>query len=298
MDKRKFIKKLEKNIGIKKVKNQIRAISALFVFLVIGGAFAIYMNHNGVWLSYGVIVAAVAMIILALFMSYRIKLQKRLNDIRLDYREYIVSPYAQRFFESGEFNIKKGPTEREIIATNMFSDDTHYRYTSSNELKGVHKNIKFMNADVFEDAVISEGNERSEVHIRGRFFEFDLDTQNINPVVLTSSSAPMLECQNGRIKPIQPKNDVVGRMFRVYAFDEKEANNLLTDNMIYKLRQLVGLQLGRIYKICFANGKTYVYFTTETSTYEEVLTKSHDVETELAKVRDKFSVVGKIIDIM
>ena len=87
-------------------------------------------------------------------------------------------------------------------------------------------------------------------------------------------------------------------MFRVYAFDEKEADNLLTENMIYKLRQLVGLQLGKIFRICFANGKIYLYFTTESNTYEEVLTKKHDVENELLKVREKFMVVGKIIDIL
>ena len=292
MEKRKFIKRVEKNIGIKKIKNQINAISALFVFLVVAGAFAIYMNHSGVWLSYGIIVAAVSMIILALFASYRIKLQVKLNNMKLDYREFIVMPYAARYFEGGIFNKKGGPTEREIIATNMFSDTSEYRYSSMNELKGSHKDVKFMNADVFEDCDVNDA------HIRGRFFEIDIDTKNINPVVLTSSSAPVLDCQNERVHLIKPQNEVIDRMFRVYAFDENEADNLLTENMIYKLRQLVGLQLGKIFRICFANGKIYLYFTTESNTYEEVLTKKHDVENELLKVRDKFMVVGKIIDIL
>ena len=52
MDKRKFFKKLDKNLGMTKIRKQIRAISSLFVFLVIGAAFAIYMNHNGIWHSY------------------------------------------------------------------------------------------------------------------------------------------------------------------------------------------------------------------------------------------------------
>ena len=292
MEKRKFIKKLEKNIGIKKIKNQINAISAFFVFLVMGAAFAIYMNHSGVWLSYGIILAAVSLIILAVFASYRIKLQVKLNNMKLDYREQIVMPYAARYFEGGMFHVKGGPTEREIIATNMFSDASDYRYSSMNELKGKHKNISFMNADVFEDCDVNDA------HIRGRFFEIDIDTKNINPVVLTSSSAPVLDCQNERVHPIKPQNDVVDRMFRVYAFDEREAENLLTENMIYKLRQLVGLQLGKIFRICFANGKIYLYFTTESNTYDEVLTKKHDVENELLKVREKFMVVGKIIDIL
>ena len=271
MEKRKFIKRVEKNIGIKKIKNQINAISALFVFLVVAGAFAIYMNHSGVWLSYGIIVAAVSMIILALFASYRIKLQVKLNNMKLDYREFIVMPYAARYFEGGIFNKKGGPTEREIIATNMFSDTSEYRYSSMNELKGSHKDVKFMNADVFEDCDVNDA------HIRGRFFEIDIDTKNINPVVLTSSSAPVLDCQNERVHLIKPQNEVIDRMFRVYAFDEK---------------------LGKIFRICFANGKIYLYFTTESNTYEEVLTKKHDVENELLKVREKFMVVGKIIDIL
>lgn len=292
MDKRKFVKKLERNIGIKKLKSQINSISMLFVFLVMGAGYAIYMNHSGLWLSYGLVIAAISLFMLAAFMSYRIKLQVRLSNIKLDYREYIVMPYAREFFEEGDFSKRGGLTEREIIATNMFSDTKEYKYSSTNRLQGTHKNVRFSNSDVFEDCDINDA------HIHGRFFEFDIDAKNINPVVLTSSAAPVLDCQNDRVHLIKVKNDVIDRMFRVYAFDEKEAENLLTENMIYKLRQLVALQLGRIIRICFANGKTYVYFTTETSTYEEELTKNHDVAKELDKIRDKFTVVGKIIDIL
>lgn len=292
LEKRKLIKKLEKNLGIKKLKNQINAISGMFAFLVIAGLYAIYLNHSGVWLSYGILIFAVSMVILALFMSYRIKLQVRLNEIKKDYRECVVTPYAREFFEEGDFSKKGGPTEREIIATNMFSDTKEYKYTSCNELKGVHKGVRFSNCDVFEDCEINDA------HVRGRFFVFDIDTKNINPVVFTSSSAPIIDCQNHNVHLINPKNEVISRMFRVYAFDEKEANTLLTTNMVDKLRQLVGLQLGKIVRICFAHGKIYMYFTTESNTYEEVFTKKHVVEKELDKIRDKFTVVGKIIDIL
>ena len=68
--------------------------------------------------------------------------------------------------------------------------------------------------------------------------------------------------------------------------------------MVDKLRQIVGLQLGKIVRICFAHGKIYMYFTTESNTYDEIFTKKHVVEKELDKIRDKFTVVGKIIDIL
>ena len=292
LEKRKFIKKLEKNIGIKKLKTQINSITLMFAFLAVGGVYAIYLNHSGLWLTYGILIFAVSMVVMALFMSYRIKLQVRLNVIKMDYRQYIVTPYAREFFEDGDFSKKGGLTEREIIATNMFSDTQEYTYTSCNELKGVHKGVRFSNSDVFEDCEINDA------HVRGRFFSFDIDTKNINPVVFTSSSAPIIDCQNHNVHLIKAKDEVINRMFRVYAFDENEANSLLTANMIDKLRQIVGLQLGKIVRICFAHGKVYMYFTTESNTYEEVITKKTDVEKELDKVRDKFAVVGKIIDIL
>ena len=292
MDKRKFFKKLDKNLGMTKIRNQIRAISSLFVFLVIGAAFAIYMNHNGIWLSYGIIIAAASMIVLALFMSYRIKLKVRLGNMKLDYRERIVTPFAREYFEDGYFSKIGSLTEREIIATNMFSSAKDYEYSSCNELKGKHKSVKFSNSDVFEDCY------PSEYHVHGKFFEFDIETPNLNPVIFTTSTAPILECQNPQVKLVKPHNDVIDRMFRVYAFDENEVNALLTDNMVYKLRQLVGLQLGRIVKIGFQNGKTYMYFTTEESTYAEEFTKKNSLELELKKIREKFNVIGKIIDIL
>ena len=78
MDK-KFIKKREKSIGMKKIRNQISAINALIVFLVIGGVATIAINHKGVWLSYSVIVLAVAAVIMALFIALRAGLKRRLN---------------------------------------------------------------------------------------------------------------------------------------------------------------------------------------------------------------------------
>lgn len=292
MDKRKFVKKLEKNLGMNKIRTQIRAISLMFVFLVIGAVFAIYMNHSGVWLSYGIVIAAISMLILAMFISYRLKLQARLNNMKLDYRERVVTPYAREYFEDGDFLKKGSLTERELISTKMFSDTADYRYTSNNELRGIHKSIKFVNADVYED------NNPLEYHVKGRFIAFNITTPNINPVVLTTSTAPILDFQDDRVHLIKPKNDVIGRMFRVYAFDEKEANELLTDNMVYKLRQIIGLQLGKIVKIGFHNDKIYVFFTTEEATYAENFTKKNSVITELRKIREKFNVVGKIIDIL
>ena len=292
MDKRKFVKKLEKNLGMNKIRTQIRAISFMFVFLVIGAVFAIYMNHSGIWLSYGIVIAAISMLILAMFISYRLKLQARLNNMKLDYRERVVTPYAREYFEDGDFLKKGSLTERELISTKMFSDTADYRYTSNNELRGIHKSIKFVNADVYED------NNPLEYHVKGRFIAFNITTPNINPVVLTTSTAPILDFQDDRVHLIKPKNDVIGRMFRVYAFDEKEANELLTDNMVYKLRQIIGLQLGKIVKIGFHNDKIYVFFTTEESTYAENFTKKNSVITELSKIREKFNVVGKIIDIL
>ena len=292
LERRKFIKKLEKNIGIKKLKNQINMISWMFAFLVVGGLFAIFLNHSGLWLSYGILIFAVSMIVLALFMSYRIKLQVKLNDMKKDYRECLVMPYAREFFENGVFSKKGSFTEREILATNMFSATAEYTYTSINELRGIHKGIEFFNADVFEDCEVNDA------HVRGRFFTFDIDTKNINPVILTSSSAPIVEPQNKNIHLITPKDEVINRMFRVYAFDEKEANSLLTPNMIDKLRQIIGLQLGKIVRISFSYGKVHMYFTSESNTYEEMFTKKHDVEKELDRIRDTFTVVGKIIDIL
>ena len=292
MENKRFVKNLEKNIGIKKLKNQIRAINLTFGVLVLSGVFAIYMNHSGLWLSYGVIVAAVAMIILALFLSYRIKLQMRLSSMKLDYRDYIVKPYAEAYFVGGKFSKTGSLTEVEIISTNMFSDTTSYRYSSSNELKGEHKNVLFSNSDIFEDC------DENNIHVHGRFFEFTITTKNINPVVFTTSTAPILECRNDRVHLIHPDNEVINRMFRVYAFDEKEANDFLTENMVYKLRQIASLQLGKIIKMCFYDNKVYIYFTTETHTYEETLTKKHDVAEELDKLKEKFKVVGMLIDIL
>ena len=41
-----------------------------------------------------------------------------------------------------------------------------------------------------------------------------------------------------------------------------------------------------------------MYFTTEESTYAEEFTKKNSLELELKKIREKFNVVGKIIDIL
>ena len=68
--------------------------------------------------------------------------------------------------------------------------------------------------------------------------------------------------------------------------------------MVYKLRQLARLQFGKIIKVCFYDNKVYIYFTTETHTYEETRTKKHDGAGEVGKLKDKFKVVGMLIDIL
>ena len=52
---RKFIKKLDKKIGISTVKNQIHTINVMLVFLIIAALYAVYLNHTGIMLSYGII---------------------------------------------------------------------------------------------------------------------------------------------------------------------------------------------------------------------------------------------------
>ena len=83
-----------------------------------------------------------------------------------------------------------------------------------------------------------------------------------------------------------------------YIAFEKEADDILTDSTVHKLKQIVALQLGKIIKICFANDKVYVFFTTDKYTYDEILTKKNKIPEELDIIRDKFNAVGKLIDIL
>ncbi len=290
--KQKLIKKIDKTIGIKKLKGQIRSINATLVFLGFISVYSIYLNHSGWLLSYGLIVAAVSLITLAMFFSYRIKLQMRINNMKLDYRKYIVKPFAEVYFENGEFSSSGSLTEREIVSTFMFSDGNTFSYSSCNELKGVYKNVKFENSDIHEECY------SNKIQVNGRLFSFDLPTRNINPVVFTTSTAPIIEYNKSNVHLIKTSNEELNRMFRIYAFDEKEADDILTDSVVHKLKQIVALQLGKIIKICFVSDKVYVFFTTEKRTYEEDLTKKHKTEEELDKIKEKFNVVGKLIDIL
>lgn len=292
MDTKKLIKKINRNTGFDKIKTQIRTINLSFAFFVVVAGFAIYLNHNGLMISYGLTVAGVSFLVIAMLLSYRLKLQVRLSNMKLDYRNYVVKPYAEEYFENGSFSKNGSLTEREVVSTLMFSDTRDFVYTTSNELKGIYKGVRFTNSDVYED------NKTQNIHIYGRIFMFDMSTPNINPVVFTTSTAPVLEYQHDRVHLVKTKNEVANRMFRIYAFDENEADSILTDNLVYKLREIVGQQLGKINKICFYDGKIYVYFTTTGSTYEEDLTKKHDIEKELEKIRKAFDVVGKLIDIL
>ena len=292
MDKKKVVKKIEKSIGIKKLKSTVNSINCALGFFVFLAVYAIYLNHTGWMLSYGIIVASVSFIVLALFLSYRIKLQLNLNNMVVDYREFLVKPYAEYAVENGSFSRTGSITEREIVGSLMFSDGPGYKYTSSNELKGVYKGIKFSNSDV--EVFYSS----SDFYINGRYFELDIPIKNITPVVFTNSSAPVIEFVEPRIHVVEPSNIYISRMFRVYATDKKVVDELLTESMIHKLRELVSLQLGKILKISFAHDKVYVFFTTDKPTYAEDFTKKNDVKEEMKKVQNEFNVVGKIIEIL
>ncbi len=288
----KFIKKLEKNIGIKKQKSIITSINATIAFLIFLAVYSIYMNHSGWLLSYGIILAAISMLVLAALLSYRIKLQVKLNSTKLDYRKFLVKPLAEAYFENGSFSRSGSLTEREIVSTLMFSDGPEYQYSSNNELKGIYKNVKFSNSDMQEDC------SQNNFHVRGRIFILDIPTKNINPVVFTSASAPLIEYHHSRVHLIQTADDNINKMFRTYAFDETEANEILTENMIHKLREIVSLQLGKILKLCFMNNKVYVFYTTDKPTYEEVFTKKHEVTKEISVTENSFNAVSKLIDIL
>ena len=292
MEKKKFVKKLEKAIGIKKKKGLVNSINATLFFLVFLAFYSIFMNHTGWMLSYGIILAAISLLFLAGFLSYRIKLQLELNNMKMDYRKYIVKPVAEKYFEKGSFSRSGSLTEREIISSLMFSDGSEYKYSSSNELKGIYKDIKFSNSDMTEDCTTNN------FHVIGRIFIFDMPTKNVNPVIFTNASAPIIEYHHSRVRLIKAEDENINKMFRVYAFDEREANELLTESMIHKLRELVSLQLGKILKVSFHSNKVYVFFATDKPTYEEFFTKKNDVREEIHKVKSIFNDVGKIIDIL
>ncbi len=291
MDK-KFVKRREKSIGIKKIKNQISAINALVVFLIIGGAATLIMNHNGVWLSYGLIVLFVALVLMVAFLALRAGLQRRLSNMQIDYREYLVKPLSEAEFEEGYFMKKGTLTQREIINTYMFSSDSDFSYSACNELRGVYKGIKFSNSDILED------NAPNNIHLNGRLFELDITTTNKKPIVFTSTTAAIMTNENQDFHVVSPSNETISRMFRVYAYSEEEVESFITENMIYKLRQIVSLQLGKILKIGFLGDKTYVYYTTDGYSYAEKITKKTDVKAELLKIQDTFNVIGKLIDIL
>ena len=292
MEKKKFIKKIEKKIGIKKIRKNIRSINTALFFFGFVAFYSVYLNHSGWLLSYGIIVAAVSLLILAGFLSYRIRLQVRLNQMNIDYREYLVKPAAKEYIEDGSFSRTGSLTEREIVSTLMFSDGPEFKYSSCNELKGVYKGVKFSNSDMTEDC------STNNFHVNGRVFGLEMPTKNTNPVIFTTATAPIIEYQSTKVHMINPDDDNIRKMFRVYAFDEKEANELLTESMIHKLRELVSLQLGKVLKISFLSNKVCVFFTTDKNTYTEYFTKKNDVKQELHTIQDKFNVVGKIIDIL
>lgn len=289
---RKFIKKLDKSIGISRIKTQIQTINIMLVFLVVAAAYAIYLNHTGIMLSYGIIVAAVAMIILALFLSYRIKQQVKLNGMHLDYRKMIVQPVVQTLYENGSFSRKGSLTEREILMTNMFSDTYEYKYESKNEIKGRYKDVDFESSD------IRETKDNTNMSIPGRVFQFAIPTGNINPVVFISASAQTLERNDERVHLCKTGDPELDKRFRTYAFDEKEVQGMINSSMEFKLMTIIKMGLGRIVRLCFCNDKVCVYYSTEGSTFQEDLTKKEQTPAEVKRVEEELSVIDKLIDVL
>lgn len=288
---RKFIRRLDKNIGFSKLKNQVRSINVMLVFLVVAAAYAVYLNHTGIMLSYGIIVAASAMLILAGFLSYRIRLQVKISGMHLDYRKKIVEPVVQKLYQ-GTFSSTGGLTEREVLATNLFSDGYEYKYETRNEVKGTYKDVPFETTDV------KSSKANSNMVTFGRLFQFRLPTPNINPVVFVNAQAPEIEQMRNLLKTVKTGNEEIDRRYRTYAFDEKEVSGLITGTMEYRLSSIIKMGLGRILKISFANNKVCVYYTTEKPTFEEVLTYQQNTEEEVRKTEKQLSMIDRLLDVL
>lgn len=289
---RKFIKKLDKKIGISTVKNQIHTINVMLVFLIIAALYAVYLNHTGIMLSYGIIVASVAMLALAGFLSFRIRLQVKLEGMKLDYRKVLVTPVVAEMYEKGTFSGSGSLTEREILNTNLFSDGYEYKYDSKNECKGVYKDI------VFEASDVKETKANTNMSVIGRIFQFEIPTENVNPVIFASATAPAIERMTGQLKVFETGNDEIDKRYMTYAFDENEAKNMINSSLEFKLLSIIKMGLGRVVKICFYNNKVCVYYTSDHLSFEEVLTKKHKTAEEVHNTVKTLSIIDKLIDIL
>lgn len=289
---KKFIKKVEKRVGLTGLKTKIKTINMLFVFLIIAGIMAIYLNYLEKMLSYGVIVAAVAMIILALFLSYRIKLQVQLAGVHLDYRNEIVKPVAEELFNSGTFSRTGSCTEQDIINTKMFSDSINFRYSSKNEVKGEYDGVRFTSADIYKQDY------KAHLNMYGRIFQFSIPSPNINPIVFTTKNAPLIEYTDVPMKRMDSVSPIVNSVSQMYTFDENEARELVGDKRFADaIKNLMDLRPGMITACSFYNKKINVFYSTDGYTFEEDLNKKHTVVDELKKTKNSFMIIERLIDI-
>lgn len=289
--KKSFIKKVEKKVGLKGLKNKIKTINLLFVFLVLAAILAVYLNHTGYMISYGLAVAAVSLLVLAFFLSYRIKLQVQLAGVHLDYRELIVKPVAEYMFNAGTFSRNGSATEREILNTKLFSDTINFRYSSINEVKGDYNGVKFFSTDIYKQDY------KAHLNMYGRLFQFDIPTENINPVVFTTKNAPLIEYTDTPMKRMDSVSPIVNSVCQMYTFDENEARELVNDKHIADaIKKLMDMRPGMITACSFYNKKINVFYSTEGYTFEEDLNKKHDVPAELKKSKESFMMIGRLID--
>lgn len=289
---RRYIKKIDKGIGITKIKNQIRSINALLVFLVVAGAYAIYLNHTGAMLSYGVIVAASAMLILAGFLSYRIRQQVKLESMKVEYGQHLVKPVVEKLYREGKFSHNGGLTELELLNTNLFSDSYEYEYTTCNEITGFYKRVQFESTDV------TEIKNKTNKGMMGRVFQFTIPTRNTYPIIFTNPQAPAIERRFEQLHLVKTGRTELDKRFKTYCFDEEELKRLMSSSFEYKLLSISKLGLGRVVKMSFYNDRICVYYSTDKPTFEEYLTKKHKTEKEVENVVKTFSIIDKLIDIL
>lgn len=286
---RKFLNKLEKNIGMKKLKTEIRVINLFVVFVFVIILYNFYLNHDEKMISYGFAVMAGAMFILAFFLSIQVKLRVKLNSLNIDYRKMVVKPVVEEYFEGGSFSRSGVMTEREILSTLMFSDELSYKYASQNEIKGEYDDVPFKSYDMTQ--VSSE----TSVKLFGRIFEFDMDTVNVNPVVFTSAAAGVISLSNQRVSLLGRTTGFIDKNFRTYAFDEDEAMRLI-DAVSDKLQRILDMGLSRVIKLCFYSGKVYVFYATDGYTFKEKLTRKDKVPKEVYEVIDQLKVIKNLIE--
>ena len=291
---RRFLRRLEKNNEICQLKNQIKSINLTLIFMVVAAIVAVYINHTGVMLSYGIIVAAFAMIILALFLSYRIKQQVKLSSMSLDYRNAIVKPVIAEFFENGEFHRNGCMTEREILATQMFSDLTSYKYDSKNEIKGTYHGINLKCYDMREQ---TDSVDESAATILGRIIQLKLDTGTINPVVFISKQAPSLRQEHARVHRITVGNMEIDSKYNVFAFDSNEGNNTI-DRFSGKLLKIRDAGFGDVIKTSCYGDELYFYFRVDDESFERQFTKKMDLHEEVDKVCKKLEDIKKVVDLL